>query len=271
MIDFLEIWQYPFMQRALVAGIFIAVLLAVLGVFVMMRKMAFFGDGIAHASLAGIAIGLLAGFEPLPIAILFAVGIALAMYFLEKKSSLGSDMVIGIFFTTSLAMGVILLSLDKAYRPDLMSFLFGNILAVSQGEAVLTVVCVLGLLLGLIALWRKMTLLVFDPEQAVLQGVKETWMNIFLYVSLAIAVVLGAKLVGVILVSALLVIPVATVKMAAKNYAQMVWWSILLSAFALVLGLFSSYWFDLPAGAMIVVVSFFIFILAFLVRTVRKD
>ena len=269
MIDTLtDIISLPFMQRALLAGIFIGVLLATLGVFVLIKKMAFFGDGVAHASLAGIAIGLVGGFEPLPVAIIFAVIIALAMYWLERKSRLSSDAVVGIFFTASLAAGVIILSFQKAYQPDLVSFLFGNILAVTWAEAILIIVLALVILLVLIILWRRLVLLSLDEDQARLQGLRFHWLYVFLYIALAIAIVLGVKLIGVILVSALLVIPTAAAKLLSRSFRGFVRGSIALSLLMVVIGLFLSFVLDLPAGAVIVLVGFFIFLLSLLLNSV---
>lgn len=269
MIDnVMDIITLPFMQRALLAGIFIGVLLATLGVFVLIKKMAFFGDGVAHASLAGIAIGLVGGFEPLPVAIIFAVIIALAMYWLERKSRLSSDAVVGIFFTASLAAGVIILSFQKAYQPDLVSFLFGNILAVTWAEAILIIFLALIILLVLIILWRRLVLLSLDEDQARLQGLRFHWLYIFLYVALAIAIVLGVKLIGVILVSALLVIPTAAAKLLSRSFRGFVRGSIGLSILMVVIGLVLSFILDLPAGAVIVLVGFLVFLLSLLINSV---
>jgi zinc transport system permease protein len=264
----IEIISLPFMQRALLAGIFIGVLLAALGVFVLIKKMAFFGDGIAHASLAGIAIGLVGGFEPLPVAIIFAVIIALAMYWLERKSRLSSDAVVGIFFTASLAAGVIILSFQKAYQPDLVSFLFGNILAVTWAEAILIIVLSFIILLGLVLLWRRLVLLSLDEDQARLQSFRIHWLYIFLYVALAVAIVLGVKLIGVILVSALLVIPTASVKLLSGSFRGFVRGSIGLSVLMVAVGLLLSFVLDLPAGAVIVLVGFGGFLLSLIFKSV---
>ncbi len=271
MLDlFLEAFSHSFMQRALIAGIFIGIVLAVLGVFVLIKKMAFFGDGVAHASLAGIAIGLIAGFEPLPIAIAFAIGISLAMYFFEKKSSLSTDSIIGIFFTTSLALGVLILSFSDSYQPDLISFLFGNILSVTQGEALTIILVGMGLLVAFVFLWRKLSLLVLDPEQAKLQGLKTNALTIFLYISLAVAIVLGVKLVGVILVSALLIIPPSSAKLLAKSFKSLIVSSVIIVIIIVFVGLISSYVMDLPAGAMIVIVGFVVFVISLVIKTIRK-
>ncbi len=268
--NILEAFTQPFMQRALITGLFIGVLLAALGVFVLIKKMAFFGDGVAHASLAGIAIGLLAGIEPLYIAIIYAVAIALAMYWLEKRSRLSSDAVIGIFFTASLALGVLLLSFQQSYQPDLISFLFGNILSVTTTEAIMIVLISLAALISLVLLWRRLSLLVFDNVQAQLQGFKVQALSIFLYVVMAIAIVLGVKLIGVILVSALLIIPPATSKLWARSFRGLIRGSIILVLVIVFFGLLISYGLDLPSGAVIVLVGFLIFIFTLLFKSFLK-
>jgi zinc transport system permease protein len=117
-----EIIQYPFMQRALLAGIILGLLLAALGIFVILNRMAFFSDGIAHASLAGVAIGIFTSQNPLLTAIAFSILFAMLIYFLEKKLKLTSDTTIGIIFTSGMALGVLLMSLQKGYQPELISF-----------------------------------------------------------------------------------------------------------------------------------------------------
>jgi len=263
----LQAFTLPFMQRALIAGVFIGILLASLGIFVLVKRMAFFGDGVAHASLAGIAIGLLAGIEPLTIAIVYAVGMALAMYFFEQRSRVSSDAIIGIFFTASLALGVILINLQTAYQPDLLSFLFGNILAITQPEAMMIVLVSLVLLILLIVFWRKLSLLVFDKNQAKLERIPTRSLSIFLYVALAVAIVLGVKLIGVILVSALLIVPPATSKLLARSYKGFIMGSVILSVIVVIVGLIVSYIFDLPSGAVIVIAGFVVFVLTFLVKS----
>src|SRR3990167_1951648 len=143
----LAIFQFPFVQRALIAGMFLALLLAVLGVFVVLRRMSFLADGIAHASLAGVAFGLLVGIYPLAAALLVGVLFAVVIFILERKTSLSLDSIINLIFTTGLALGVVLLSFKSTYQPDLISFLFGNILAISADE--LKFMLVLGVGIGL--------------------------------------------------------------------------------------------------------------------------
>ena len=123
----LDILTFPFMQRAIIAGTIIALLLGWLGVFVVTRRMSFVGDGIAHASLAAISLALLLGWAPLVTALVFAIMLGTALFVLERKTTIGSDASIGILFTFGMALGVILLQYNQGYAPELISFLFGSI------------------------------------------------------------------------------------------------------------------------------------------------
>jgi len=243
------------------AGIFLAVLLGFLGVFAVLKKMSFFGDGIAHASLAGIAIGLIASWNPLWTAIIYAVVIAILIYFLEKRTKLSVDAIIGILFTASLAIGVILISTQKGYQPELISFLFGNILSVSLYELIVMIVFSVFIVLFLAIFYKKLSLIAFDKEGAYLAGINVGLFEILFNIFLAIAIVLGVKILGIILVSALLIIPASIGKIISKSFRGLVFWSIIVGEVTVILGLILSYIFDLPSGAVIVLCGAVIFVL----------
>lgn len=248
----MDILQFPFMQRALIAGMLLAVLLAYLGIFVTMRKMAFFSDGIAHASLAGVAIGILTGISPLPVAIVTSIVIASGIYYLEKKTDLSTDAVIGILFTAGMALGVLLMSLKSGYQPELVSFLFGNILAIRIID--LTVITTLGgiILVFLLTQHKKLTLLSLDEHLAHVAGMRPELYKFLLYVFLSISVVLGIKILGVVLVSALLIIPVSTGRMLSGSFTSLVFNTLIISEITTIGGILLSYYLNLPTGAVIV-------------------
>jgi ABC-type Mn2+/Zn2+ transport system permease subunit len=227
----LEILQYAFMQRAIIAGIVLACLLAWLGVFVIMRKMSFFSDGIAHASLAGVAVGVVAGIHPLTTALIFSVIFSIVIYSLEKKTTLSSDAIIGILFTSGMAFGVVLISFKSGYQPDLVGFLFGNILAIRTAD--LAVISALSA--GIMAF-------------------------------LAVSVVLGLKILGIILVSALLIIPASTAKLVSKSFKGLIVQSVVFSEIVVILGITLSYYLDSPTGPMIVLVGTGVFLVIFSLR-----
>lgn len=266
----LEIFTFPFMQRALIAGVLVGILLAALGVFVVMRKMAFFGDGIAHASLAGIALGILVGFAPLPVAIVYAVIVALIIYALERGTQLSSDTIIGILFTASMALGVVIMSFIPGFQPELVSFLFGNILAINVTDIVIIGGFATGILVWLLGWRRHLTYATLDPDHATLSGINTQLHTILLYVALSVSVVLGVKILGIILVSALLIIPAATSRLLSNTFRSFFWISILLSVIVVVLGLLLSFFIDAPSGATIILVATGIFFLTALGSLLTK-
>jgi len=259
----IELLQLPFMQRAIIAGVVLGVLLAYLGIFVTLRKMAFFSDGIAHAALAGAAIGLLTSISPLLTALIFSMFLAGLIYWLEKKSSLSSDSIIGILFTSGMALGVILISLRRGYQPELISYLFGNILAIRRQDLVLLVILSLLIMVFILTQKRKLTLLALDREMAYMAGVNPDFYQLLLYIMLAAALVLGIRVLGIILVSAILIIPVSTARLLSRSFRSLVLWTIVISEGVMVGGLLLSYYLNLPSGAVIVLTGSTVFIFAF--------
>ncbi|MEA3249280.1 MAG: metal ABC transporter permease [Patescibacteria group bacterium] len=265
-MELLEMISYTFMQRAFMAGVILALLLASLGIFVTVRKMAFFGDGIAHSSLAGISIAMLAGLSPLPVALVWAVIIALLIWWLEKNTRLPSDTLIGISFTVSMALGVILMSFTKGYQPELVSFLFGSILAIRTIDLILIASLGAAILLWLALSFRQLTFMSLSEDQAAIAGVPVKLQTIVLYVALAMATVLGVKILGIILVSALLIIPPATSRLLTSTLRVHIIMSLVLGEIMVMSGLAISYLYDLPSGATVILIGTAMFTLAAIVR-----
>lgn len=262
-INMLEALQYPFMMRALVSGIFIAILLGWLGTFVVTRKMSLMGDGIAHASLAGIALALLFGWAPIPVAAILSVFIASFIYFLEKKTKISSDMAIAVMFTTGMAIGIILLHFYQGYQPELVSYLFGNILTINNNDLWNIIAIGSIILICLFVFYRKILFSTFDPVGAYLSGIKPWVYDLILYISTAVAIVLSIKLIGIILVSALLVTPSAIGRLFAKSFRQFTILAIVISSVTVFVGLMASYYLDVPSGATIVLTGTFLFLFSF--------
>ncbi len=260
----------PFMQRAILAGLVLGLLLSYLGIFVTLRKMAFFSDGIAHAALAGAAIGLLTRFSPLLSALAFSMLLAALVYWLEKKSSLSSDAIIGIMFTSGMALGVVLISLRPGYQPELISYLFGNILAIRRVDLALIILLAAVILAFIFSHKRKLTLLALDREMACMAGINPDLYELLLYIMLACALVLGIRVLGVILVSAILIIPVSTARLLSRSFKALTWLTVLIAEFTVLAGLVLSYFLDLPTGAVIVLTGSALFSLAFLASSLRK-
>jgi zinc transport system permease protein len=267
MIDLL---QLPFMQRALLAGLVLGFLLSQLGIFVTLRRMAFFSDGISHAALAGAAIGLLTSRDPLLTALLFSALLAALIFFLEKTSRLPIDSIIGIIFTGGMALGVVLISLRQGYQPELISYLFGNILAIRGRDLLLIVALGSAILIFIFANRRKLTLLALDREMAGMAGINPALYDLLLYVMLACALVLGIRVLGIVLVSAILIIPVSTARLLSRSFHALSLWTTLIAEFTILAGVLLSYFLDLPTGAVIVLTGsaffFLVFSASFLLR-----
>src|SRR3989338_1259511 len=256
-----EILTFPFMQRALMAGVMIALLLSALGVFVVARRMAFFGDGIAHASLAGIALGLLAGVAPLPIAVAYAVLVALLIYWLERTTPLSSDTIIGILFTASMALGVVLLSLIPGFQPELISFLFGNILTIQTLDIWLVTLLSFAILAWLFTYKRSILFASIDSDSAIVSGIRAETHTLILYLTLSVSVVLGVKILGIVLVSALILIPAATSRLLSRSFHAFLVTAIIVGELTVIIGLLLSFLINAPSGAVIILVGTTVFFL----------
>lgn len=262
----LEYLQYPFIQRAFIAGIVLALLFAILGTYVILRQMAFWGDGIAHASLAGIAIALFAGWNPLLVAVVTAVIFAILIFTLERKTNLSSDALIGVLFTSFMALGIVILSLNRGYQPELLSFLFGNILSVGSFDLLIIVMLAAVIIAFLLINQKSLSLLIFDRTSAYLAGIKTGRLELLYYIVLAVSVVLGVKMLGVVLVSALLILPASIAKLLAGSFAGLRMISIVVAETIVIIGLFASLYFNLPSGPSIILVGSIIFVLVNLFR-----
>ncbi len=263
--------QLPFMQRALLAGLVLGLLLSRLGIYVTLRRMAFFSDGVAHAALAGAAVGLLLNRDPLVAALLFSSLLALLIYYLEKKSRLPVDSIIGIMFTGGMALGVTLISLRQGYQPELIGYLFGNILAIRPRDLALIAVLGAAILAFLSRRRRQLTLLALDRELACLAGIRPGLYEPALYVMLACSLVLGIRVLGIVLVSAILIIPVSTARLFSRSFKALGVWTVVIAEVTVLAGLLLSFSLDLPAGATIVLTGAALFFLVFFLRALLNN
>lgn len=259
----------PFMQRALVAGLLVGAVTSLLGVFVVLRRAAFFGDALAHASLAGVAVGVVASLPPLPLAAGLAVGIAVSLHRLERTSRLSLDTILGFVLPFFMAVGVLVLSLSPGFQPELLSFLFGSILSVSWAGLAAVAAISLAVVVALALVGRRLVFVTFDPDGAQVAGIRTARLLTLFHVLLALMIVASLSLVGIVLVNALLVIPAATAKLRARSLAQMFVLAPILGTSSVLLGLLGSYWLDVPSGPAIVVVIGLGFIGAWAARAAR--
>jgi zinc transport system permease protein len=264
----LDALALPFMQRALVAGLLVGFLASYFGVFVVQRGLSFLGSGLAHAAFGGVALGLLLNTEPLYVAVPFTVVVALGISVLREKSELGADTSIGIFFSVSVALGVIFLALKREYTTDAMNYLFGSILSVTPADLWVTGALAL-ITAGAWRLWGRWAFATFDRELAQADRLPLTRHDHILAVLIAVTVVVAVKVVGIMLISAFLVIPAATARLIARTFLAMTILSVAVGLASSQLGLWAAYFLDIPAGATIILVQAGLFGLALVIRARR--
>jgi len=257
--------EYEFMQRAFIAGILIAILASVSGVFVVLKRYSMIGETLAHASLVGVAVALVAGSNPLWIAVLFALVAAWLIELLRDRFELYSDAVLSILLSGSLALAVVIVSLDGSFNSSLFSYLFGSILSVSN-EDVITIVIVGSLaLVALLANASKLYYIAYDEEVARVSGIRVRLLNFLLISVVAIIISLSIRIVGSLLIGALMVIPVMAALQFKKGFFTTMLLSLLFSVASVTGGMTFSYYFSMPSGATIVLFVIALFILSLVV------
>lgn len=259
MIEFLS---YEFGQRAMLAGLIVGVGCAVLAFFVVLRRMAFVGVGISHAALGGVALGLLLGVDPLLAGLGFAVAVAWLIGAVGGRGRLSEETAIGIFFPTAMALGVALMAGTPDYRQDLLGYLFGNILLVRQHDLVFAAVMVGGTLLITAFFFKELLFISVDEETARAAGLPAARLRYLLLTLIAITIVSAIKVVGIILVSAFLVIPAAAAQLVAPSMRAMLVLSVAFALVSVVGGLWIAWIADLPSGAAIVLLAAVLFSVA---------
>ena len=257
-----------FIINALLAGIGLALLAGPLGCVVVWRRMAYFGDTLAHSALLGVALAVSA--DVLPIIGVAVIGIVLAslLFWLERKKELSTDTLLGIMSHSALALGLIVLSIaqNRGSNVDLMAYLFGDILAVNRDELVWIFAGVVIVLSLFAYLWRDLLSISVHEELALTDGVSVAKTRFIFMCLLALTIAVAIKIVGVLLITALLIIPAAAARLFSKTPIQMVLLSMLFAILSVVLGIFSSLQWDIPAAPTIVVAAAMLFFVSNLVR-----
>ncbi len=248
-----------FMLRAILAGIGVAIIAGPLGVFVVWRRMAYFGDTMAHSALLGVALGFLLGINLQLGVIAVAVVMALLLLTLQRQRQLASDTLLGILAHTSLSLGLVAIALQENVRVDLMGYLFGDILAVSSQD--LAWIWVGGLLcLAILALiWRPLLAITVHEELARVEGVAVARTQLVFMLLIAVVIAVAMKIVGVLLITAMMIIPAATARKLSQTPEQMALIASIMGTLAVALGLFASWQWDSPAGPSVVVAAFVLF------------
>ena len=262
--DLVELLTFPFMQRAIVGAVLMGILGGMLGSFVTLRQLSFFSHAVGHAALVGVALGVLLQINPtwmlLPFTLVFGV---IVLYFIDK-TDLASDSVLSIVLSGALAIGVILTSLIKGYRGNLMAVLFGDILAINTTDLILTLLVLVGGSIFLLSTLRQQILLTLNPDVAQVQGIPVQLYRYVFVVLLSLAVAVAIKAVGVLLVNAFLVIPASTAKLMSHHFSRFLVISVIVGSISSIAGIIVSGIFNLASGPSIVLVQFLLFVAVFI-------
>ena len=260
-----------FIARSVLAGIGVAFAAGPLGCFVVWRRMAYFGDTLAHSALLGVAFGFLLGTAPTFGTMATGIGVAILLVWLQQKRDWSSDTLLGLLSHTTLACGLIAITFIQGVRIDLMAYLFGDILAVSNTDIVWIWVgaCVVS---GLVLLlWRALVALTVNREMAMAEGVASQRVELAFVILIAIVVAISMKVVGILLITAMLIIPPATARHIAKTPEQMAVISIFVGCLSVAAGIAGSYRWDIPAGPAIVVSAAILFAIGMTSGLIRGD
>lgn len=251
----LNVLQYEFMRNALLAGLLASVACGIIGVYVIVKRIVFISGGIAHASFGGIGLGYLIGINPVLGAMIFTVPSALGMGLITRKTKLPEDTAIGILWAVGMALGIIFIGLSPGYAPDLFSYLFGNILTVPFSDLMLMLALDVVIALVIALFFKEFLAVSFDEEFGRVVGVPVETLYLVLLGLIALTVVVLIRVVGIVLVIALLTIPAALSRRFTHSLAKMMLLSVFFSAIFTFGGLWLSFALNLASGATIILLS----------------
>lgn len=261
-----ELLKYDFFQNALISTILISISCGLVGTYIVAKRMVFISGGITHASFGGLGLAYYLGLSPMLGATVFSVLSALGIWGLSENKKLREDSLIGIFWSAGMAIGILFIYLTPGYAPNLMSYLFGNILTVTSGQILLSAVLCTLIILFFLKFFRPLFYIAFDKEYSLTHHVHVNILDISITVIIALCIVLCLKLAGIILVISYLTIPQAIAGIYYKNFKQQLIASSVISTLGSVTGLFISAQTNLPSGATIVICFLLLFIISWVFR-----
>jgi len=265
-MDCTDIFSYGFVQRAMVAGVLIAAISALLGLFLVLRRFSLIGDGLAHSTFGSVAVVILIGVSPLYVtlaALPLVIISSLAIYKLTRSKKINADAAIGILSSLGIAAGVIFASLSGGFNVDLFSYLFGNILTVNNTELLLSFIVFLVVVAVVVCFYDDLFAVTFDQELAQSMGIKTGRINVILFLLAAVAAVLAMKVAGIMLVSALLILPALTALQLSFSFRITMIAAVGFAVAAVLTGIVFAFLLNLPAGAMIVLINISFLLLVF--------
>ena len=263
------LFDYQFMQNALIASILASIVCGVIGVVVVEKKLVMMSGGIAHTAYGGVGLGYLLGFEPIIGAFLFSVSAAFGIGVIKRRGGVQSDVIIGLFWSVGMALGIVFIALMPGYPPDISSYLFGNILSVTKADLYLMIILSLLVVFVVIALFQYWKAYLFDEEFSSIIGVRTAFLEYILLILVAMTVVVLIRVAGIILVLALLTAPSAMASLFSKKLKSRMVFAVFFGMFFCISGLWISYNLNIASGACIVILSVVCYFLTYIICAVR--
>ena len=263
------LFEYQFMQNAFIASILASIVCGIIGVIVVEKKLVMMSGGIAHTAYGGVGLGYLLGFEPIIGAFLFSVSAALGIGAIKRRGGVQSDVIIGLFWSLGMALGIVFIALMPGYPPDLNSYLFGNILSVTKADLYLMIILSFLVVFIVIALFNDWKAYLFDEEFASIIGIKTVFLEYLLLVLVAMTVVVLIRVAGIILVLALLTAPSAMASIFSKRLKSRMIFAVIFGVIFCISGLWISYKLNIASGACIVILSVVCYFFTYAIRIVH--
>ena len=255
----IEILQYEFLQRALIAGIAISISCSLIGLFLILKRFSLFGDAMSHVAFGGIALGLFLKSNPIWVSLIVSIIGALAIIKLNSSKRIYSDSSISVLLSLGLAMGLVLISLSGGFSIDITSYLFGSILLVNIEETLSTITLSVIVIAFVTLYYKKLIYLVFNEEQALVNGINTVVLNILFITLATIAIVMSIRLIGVLMVSSLLIIPNVSSLLLGYGFKKTILFSVCFSLTSVILGIILAYEWNITPSGMIVITAAGIF------------
>lgn len=267
----MEILEYTFFQNALLGAFLASILCGFIGTYIVTRRLVFISGGITHASFGGIGIGVFTGINPILSAMVFAIMSAFGVQWISRKQDVRKDSAIAMFWTLGMSVGIICCFLTPGFMPDLPSFLFGSILAIDSADLWLLGILTLIVALLFTFLLRPIQSVAFDSTFARSQHLPVAIIEYTMMTLIAMTIVATLKMVGIVLAISLLTIPQMTANLFTFSYKRMIALSVILGWIDCIIGLYASYWLNVPSGATIIFVSIIVFAISKLIKSYQKQ
>ncbi|MCD4683637.1 MAG: metal ABC transporter permease [Bacteroidales bacterium] len=267
----LELFQYEFFTNALLAAILTSITCGIMGTYIVAKRIVFISGGITHTSFGGIGLGYFLSINPILGAAVFSILSALGIEYLSKKSEVREDSAIAIMWAFGMAVGIIFIFLTPGYAPNLISFLFGSILTVTQFDLIIIFVLALLISLFFLIFYKTILFVAFDEEFIRTRNIPANLINYILISLVALTIVLSIKVAGIILVISLVTIPPATANIFVKDFKKIIFFSIIFGLTGSLIGLLLSYFLNIPSGATIVFIQALIFIILRIVKSIQNQ